>query len=474
MNKSSFLDFFEIKRPVKSSLKNSCSASNIDSIADEDEIRTKERLFVRNAGTIPKSRSSKRYRKKTSSTRNEDNREMSDEIYEAVPSVKSLTKKFESIIETQQVRNEFRRSQSFIATSEFMSDTKSNMETTNQETITESHDQEASFQKPRTQSETVFNEIDKKERRKNIRSFAETETEEEKETYRQQLLEQMDEKFEKMKMDGFVDDYGLIVSEEYDDVEIEQEVTEILDPNALPAQEGENHVYHEDSTNEVTNYSYGMFTNEEVYESLGDDLEHGSFVVEAYNDDGRELIIVQISIDRKAVNLNSLQSIKEVMEESDIVFYENENRTLSTVSDPEDLIMKNGNSMSEEPVYEEISVYESKKLKRFSAPLPNGHNEDTEYCEVFYDQNSVQTRSKSYSAVSNQSSPCEEDEGIGNSYDNVYGSVRRETFCDNQGNIRIERIGYPEKNGESGDEAATSLSRNNSITPSKRSVCYNS
>lgn len=473
MKRSGVLDFFEIKRPAKSSLKNSCSVSHLDKIINEDEIKPKERLFIKHSSTLPKTT---RYKKRISSNNAKMNNEADEEKINSNTSVRSLTKKFENIIETQQVHREYRRSQSFIQTSQFMNrqgetdstETKPNIEQDHQSTNKDNIKNEI-IEKSRSQIETRYYSTNKKEQRKNIRSFGEAETEEEKELYRKKLLEEMDEQFAKMRMDGFL---NYTITEHENHIFHEESTFKFSENTSVCSEENEVTLkkHKEEHSYYASNESYGMFT-EDFSESLGDDLENGSFVVEAYNDDGRELIIVQLSIEKKVVNLNSLQSIKEVMEESDMVFFEGENHTLSTVSDPEEIIIKSSSSVPEEPIYEEVPIYiSSSTSKRYSAP-PYVRNEESEYSEVFYDQPPVQSRSNICSVISSQSSRNEEDEGISTSYENVYGSVRRETFCDNQGNIRIERIGYPEKSDESSDEAASSpVSRNNSINSTKRLV----
>lgn len=485
LKRTGLLNFFEIKRPAKLSLKNSCSVNHLDEIINEDEIKPKERLFISHSSTLPKTT---RYKKNISS--NSSDKMNNVVVNEGMDtnsngSVKLLAKKFENIIETQHVHRDYRRSQSFTETSQFMNrqggsntpKTKTNSEKDCEKSTDEGTLMKEVIEKSRTQSEIRYYSnntfTNRKVQRENVRSFGEAETEEEKELYRKKLLDEMDLHFEKMKMDGFFDDTEN-TSNNVDENEMSQDESSFTFSGNTSKGTEQNKITvkqrHEKQSYYASNEFYGMPT-EDFSESLGDDLENGSFVVETYNDDGRELIIVQLSIAKKVINLNSHQRIKEILEESEMVFLESENHTLSIVSDPEEIILKSTCSVSEEPIYEEVPMYISDSTsKRFSAP-PYVHNEESEYSEGFYDEPPVQTRSNTGSAISSQSSRIEEDEGISTSYENVYGSVRRETFCDNQGNIRIERIGYPEKNDESSDEAAYSpVSRNNSLNSTKRFV----
>ncbi|KAJ8974338.1 hypothetical protein NQ317_005679 [Molorchus minor] len=148
-------------------------------------------------------------------------------------------------------------------------------------------------------------------------------------------------------------------------------------------------------------------------ESLGEDLENGAFFVEAYNDSGRELVIVEISIERKTVDFDKLESIRNSIKNADIVFHQSEGQILNLV---------------EEPVYENMEI------------LSNGNDLGS-------------NRSTIYSITSRESGVFDDDdEGISMGHtegkasvgeDNTYNNVRRETFWDNRGIVRIERVGCP-------------------------------
>lgn len=475
MKKFSVLDLFEMRRPVKTSIKNASSITQIDK-TDEEEIKTKERLFIRNSGTFPKARSSKRYKRKNSEVKQQDDntKVITTEQGDINSSVKNLAKDYESMLKTLQVPGEFRRSQSFIELDQLAKEIRK-IEVFHPEikmgNVTEGIKEERiinntnpSINTERTKSESGYSmsKAERKERRKNIRSFGEAETEEEKERYRRELIKEMDEQFANMRMDGYIDDTENVINVRIDvpTSKIETQVS-----NEIHQNDNNHNTYEineEKLKNTVSNPTYDRILSfeEDFSESLGDDLENGSYFVEAYNDDGRELIIVQISIDRRVVDLNSLQSIKEVMEDSDMVFYENENHTLSSVNDPKEIVRHT------EPIYEDL-IYE--EPPRNDPPLADVQIKGTTCSDIYVSQPSIHKRFTFNSITSTESSYYEDDD-ISTNDENVYStSVRRETFCDNQGNIRIERIGYPENNNESSDEAVSSpVSRNNSIAPTKR------
>lgn len=407
MKRTNLLEFLELKRPIKLP-HNGYDGEHSDTLTDNKEITVKERRFVRNYDTLPTSRGSRRYKKKSLATKQtKDSTKMSTE---EVTNVKLQVQKFETLIKEAP----FRRSISFCD--------KGQISSKNEECVTKNK-QEYKIQKSANDGSTdihknnrATNEIKsiniskKKEPRKKVRSFTEAETDDETEFFRQKLLQEMDKYEANMKKDGFIknDDVQVMTSEE--------------------------------------NIFFGTIA-EDFSETLGDDLENGSYFVEAYNDDGRELILVQISINRKAVNLNCVQTIQEVLDDSEIVLYENENRMLRTVTDPEDFV---NNITSDITTLNPVST----------------ENEKSVYVEMLA---KLDKRPTTYSIASNDSSTGEDD-SISTSYESVYGSgVRRETFCDNFGNVRIERIGYLEQNNESIDVLSPApLSRNNSITPTKK------
>lgn len=471
---NSVLDFFQIKRPVKQSLKNARSVPHIDKLNDDDEITHKDRLFARHAGTLPSSRSSKKYGKKKSGGENMGTNP--EEVTNINNNVRLLAEKYETLNNRQKVQSDFRRSLSFTVTSPITDEkiespsikSQTKMEDTVQETQIDNNIHKNFNKKCRAKSDSGFLRytVEKREKQKNIGSFGEAKTDQETETYRRQLLKEMDEVLENMKSDGFINDAGYDRNNR-DENHFSNIQKATYENHSITIQKNKSL---KECNNNIINQKHDrcLSLEEDFCEILSDDLENGSSVVEAYNDDGRELIIVQLSIDRKTVDLNSLQSIQEAIADSEMVIYENENRILSTVSEAQEIFDKTKYNIHTEPIYEEIREYEPPSFRK---PLESAENEDSAFSEVFHDE--IPPRKYTTSSVmSNESSDCKEDESP--YYENIYSSARRETFCDNQGNIRIERIGYPEKSTESKDETVSrTLSRHNSLSSTKRLVYLN-
>ncbi|KAG5896713.1 hypothetical protein JTB14_014589 [Gonioctena quinquepunctata] len=248
----------------------------------------------------------------------------------------------------------------------------------------------------------------------------------------------------------------------------------------------------------------------EFTESLGDDLENGLNIVEAYNDDGRELIEVQVVVDRRVVNFETLQNLQEDLQQSEMVFYQNADQTYechypadehiydsipgSSVDDRKYDVPTNKNitgdnyrekhspvednsvvqnmyyspaninavmNVAEEPFYETVGYL----------------NPDEKNAQNFYVYAPDSNRSTIYSTTSRDSSVFDEDdEGIElgrPNHEDIYPNVRRETFCDAMGVVRIERVAFPEQLGlgsTSSSESSVSspVSRSNSTTSARK------
>ncbi|VEN43212.1 unnamed protein product, partial [Callosobruchus maculatus] len=242
---------------------------------------------------------------------------------------------------------------------------------------------------------------EKVRRRKSLKSFIDAVNEGNTELYRRSLIERIDSELEKMKLDGFIDD-----CDEDPGLDSKCIATEYLT-----------------GTNTEEDW---LYKEENLSETLCDDLETGSSFVEAYNDDGRELIVAEVIIERKAVSLNDQTSldetIRENMRDSDLILIKNDNKEYDLVEETMKGLPKLFNS---EPRSNRSTVY--------STASESVLDEDD---DVFTDSEEKQA----------------EDEGF---------SSRRETYCDPKGNVRIERI---ESLGSTEDKASK-LKRSNSITP---------
>ncbi|KAJ8961154.1 hypothetical protein NQ318_008834 [Aromia moschata] len=200
----------------------------------------------------------------------------------------------------------------------------------------------------------------------------------------------------------------------------------------------------------ISSPSRSVNFDDDFYGNFGDDLENGSYFVEAYNDDGRELVIVEISLERKTINFDkpfSLENIKQSINDADMVFHEKADKSLNVIDDPKDLVSNN----------EEI--------------IPN------EFCN---DPDS--NRSTFYSTTSRESDLFDtDDEGIGlgniegksGAGVGAYNNTRRETFSDDKGIVRIVRVGYLESiHSDSLEDLQTPVSRNNSFLQKESKLSY--
>ncbi|KAJ8928570.1 hypothetical protein NQ314_018855 [Rhamnusium bicolor] len=340
--------------------------------------------------------------------------------------------------------------------------------------------------------------------RKSIKSFAEAEYEGETETYRKSLVLEMDLEAAKMKLDGFIDEDGntntesdiniemeelhyskvsrykqlfegmfneldkdmQIFQNEYEsrinqglntclsdqerlsdcqecmeNLDIQEEKTSMCGQDCTEERTFLNDEDYHSTYNDTVGQEHERNLEDEFCESLGDDLENGSYFVEAYNDDGRELIIVELSIERRTVNFDkpfSLKSIQNSFNNAEIVFQENNDKSLNVITDPKELIHENAELVSYGP----------------------HSNRSTLYSTTSRDSDIFDTDDEGIGMGNIEQRNCVEDD--------AYNNVRRETFCDHKGVVRIERIGYPETvhglSYEEGNEPQSPVSRNNSFT----------
>ncbi|XP_072378737.1 uncharacterized protein [Diabrotica undecimpunctata] len=435
---------FDIKRPAKvqsATLPRTTGKS-------EQEPSGKERLFVRNQSYRKKTAKNK-YKKQNSEINNADTNEQAT-------NVKKLCQQFEST----QIKIEDDKSDSLthysIGGDEISKQTISNVEV-----------------KRRNGG------INYKQNRENkIKSFVEAENEDATEEYRKSLISEMDMEIAQMREDGFIDDEDNFMSNAPHTI-LDETLPSYSEDNTYCAVSNKDieetinsdpyvNNFSTDNINTVTENELPDFHDdtkchedilrlnsyEEFTESLGDDLENGLFVVEAYNDDGRELIEVQVMIDRRPVSMGN-QDLQEAIKDSHMVFYENVDRTYNCIhNELTEYIDQNKSEQSEgatinleNNVYENIETpsEEMKEPLMMFAPMSN--------------------RSTIYSVTSQESSVFDtDDEGIelGRNKE-VYSSVRRETFCDDKGIIRIERVAFsdniPFPNFVSRSDSTASLKR---------------
>nr|XP_023018278.1 uncharacterized protein LOC111507223 [Leptinotarsa decemlineata] len=190
---------------------------------------------------------------------------------------------------------------------------------------------------------------------------------------------------------------------------------------------------------------------DEFTESLGDDLETGLNIVEAYNDDGRELVEIQVMVDRRVVTSQTFEAMRDKLQGSDVILYQNVDQTVDDI-----LVVEE----PDEHIYESV-VYQ------------NSDEENVGQNIVVYAPTS--NRSTIYSTTSRDSSIFDDDdEGIElgrPKCKDEYVNVRRETFCDNKGVIRIERVVNPERVIENSFSADSTVKRSNSF-PSPTKLAY--
>ncbi|XP_028150555.1 uncharacterized protein LOC114343904 [Diabrotica virgifera virgifera] len=416
---------FDIRRPAKVQ---NATFPRTTGKSSEEEPTGKERLFVRNQSYRKKSLKNK-YKKQNSEVNNVDSNE-----HEHGANVKKLCQQFE---------------QTEIKSAEDKSDTLADSSRADDKILKQSI---SNVEVKRRNSGINY----KQKRENKIKSFVEAENEDATEEYRKSLISQMDMEIAHMREDGFIDDEdnfmtdaphtvldetSPLFSEVNSDYLVSNKNLEEpmnLDPDIntfctdiTTVAENELSDFHDDAKCHQDILRLNSY--EEFTESLGDDLENGLFVVEAYNDDGRELIEVQVMIDRRPVSMDK-EGLTDAIKDSEMVFYENVDRTYNCIrNELTEYIDQNKSEQCagasrnlEENIYENIETpsEETKEPLMMFAPMSN--------------------RSTIYSVTSQESSVFDtDDEGIelGRNKE-VYSSVRRETFCDDKGIVRIERVAF--------------------------------
>ncbi|XP_060516921.1 uncharacterized protein LOC132696223 [Cylas formicarius] len=207
-------------------------------------------------------------------------------------------------------------------------------------------------------------------------NFIEAERNGETENYRRSLVSEMDEEIEKMKLDGFEDDF--YVSPDEDD-------------------------------GDDDDVSAALQIDDQLGTSFGDDLERGLYFVETYNADGKELVIVSVQIDRKVVDLDNFQDLQLTSQM---------------------LVRRDGDGV--------VLIDLEEASSRLSLDDSNGSK-----------------RTTIYSTASGDS--FDDRNGYDECFDSSdgYVSARRETVCDKEGIVRIERIARAERIDPEDDENGT-------------------
>lgn len=482
-------NFFEIKRPVKQQ-NNTLPRMNSNMERDNDKM-IKDRLFVRHQSNRRTTRKNK-YKKDSSKTSTEK------QLDESKNSVKTLCQQFEdSHISTVQNGSS--------------SSTETTMEVaSSHKIITNTQMLLNSLREANKNVEVKRRARDNNKNQENYiktKSFAEAENEDETEKLRQSVIQEMDIEIAKMEKDGFIDATEIIDDTRDISIPIENSTNNdgidaylgrrFLDNNGdIQVDIGQRHshdsdsqtIIHEDQIKpdtqtdceyeDATNHESGEFVRissqtEDLTNSFGDDIENGMVIFEAYNDDGRELIEVQVTIERKVVTLGeySLQDVIKDSENSDMIFFEDDHTFNVMKNDvaqnvDENVIQKN----------EDLSMLPSTNTEHGVCQyieIPNKDNPDLPFLMFA----PLSNRSTVYSTTSQESSVFDEDdEGIslGRIKDNqeeLYSNVRRETFCDNMGIVRIERVGLPDNSLFVKESHSAPVSRSNSTTSCKKLDC---
>ncbi|XP_056633433.1 uncharacterized protein LOC130443013 isoform X2 [Diorhabda sublineata] len=482
---ASFLkNFLEIKRPVKQ--KNTTLPKLISNMEKDNDKTNKDRLFVRHQSYRRTTRKNK-YKKDTAKTFTQKHSD------EAEYSVKSLCQQFEdshvaiqnSSLSSCATRREVSSSDKIIINTEML------------------------LSSPRDANKNV--EVIKRTRDNNknqkihtkTKSFVEAENEEETEKLRQSFILEMDLEMAKMKEDGFIDYTGTIDISTSSENSINNDgidaylVHRVLDCNDEQRNIVQRHGHTNDCdtiiyenkiksdcqidfeceeaiNKEAREFEKFISKTEEFNESFSDEIENDMVIVEAYNDDGKELIEVQVTIERKVVTIGkqSLQDVLKHSKNSDMIFFKEDGHTFN--------LMKN----NIEPNVDDNIIHKNEDL--CILPSTSTKNGVYEYIEIPNKDNHelpflmfapLSNRSTIYSTTSQESSVFDEDdEGIslGRNKDNqeeLYSNVRRETFCDNKGIVRIERVGVPDNSLFLKGNNSAPVSRSNSTTSCKKLEC---
>ncbi|CAH1175962.1 unnamed protein product [Phaedon cochleariae] len=555
------INFFEIKRPAKST-SNSSSLPRSSSNSNEKETENVigDKMFIRRHSQYSTSRKNK-YKKVTKEVNHkecETKKTFEDmcRMYENKNvSSEENTKKLNSVSEASSTHDEYDDRKQLLAK---IAEREAKLEELN--SIGEADEiikriVEKRIAKIMTELTILYQrkEVKLRDRRK-ITSFVEAENEKEAEEYRKSLIQKMDYEFANMKADGFMDDdehttvgsqFIFNQTEETDNVARSQHCgsphlredtfldimrynsKHVLDDAIRKSDDSQHTIQNEIIEDETKgNPDRILLDDDEFSESLGDGIEDGVTVVEAYNDEGRELIEIKVIFDRRTIALGTEEHIEVPIEESQMVFYHQEdNNTYELLHDTlgDDFITEkdyreeiriyqnytedNDLIGPDEHIYEDIEDPREKQQMKFyqgdhdtvrdDFDKEKGSREDIRSIQNDIEENNVFTpdgdnpaqhffvysppasnRSTVYSGTSRESSGFDEDDesielGKNNDDPVVYSNVRRETFCDDKGIIRIERVanhGTVLKSNAStaGHGDSSPVSRSNSTTPARQ------
>ncbi|CAH1168750.1 unnamed protein product [Phyllotreta striolata] len=449
----SFKSLFEIKRPAKPPASNGDSAVTLPRMKsknDEDELLSRRRLFARNT-THRRTANRSKYKR--------DNQ-----------------RKFNSESHVHEIINRFENGET---SPPCVDQTNPNLGDAVNDIVKkalEKRDEELAILKNLHKNTEIkkrnFNAVERK-----IRSFIEAENKQETEEYRKSVINEMDLELAQMKADGFLDEEGNALTEIDAEESLLSNYLSTMKNNSIVDKEDDDVFFtngeHKNNSGKKHNASesaaaleeqkYGaieqdtLVTDEDMailnskfQDAFSDslDIENGLHYVEAYNREDEELVDVQVMIDRRTVSLSDKQTIKTILKESEMILHQKEDESFDVIQDEQTSgrssqeITPNNPTSSKQDLHADADKSSQESIVQFENPF---------------------NRSTFYSTTSHESSQQDEDdEGIDvyRNKEEVYSSVRRETFCDDNGVIRIERVAcYP--------TISSPISRNNSAASTK-------
>ncbi|KAL1513473.1 hypothetical protein ABEB36_002879 [Hypothenemus hampei] len=236
---------------------------------------------------------------------------------------------------------------------------------------------------------------------KRFENFKDAAEKNETETFRKSVISEFDEEIEKMRLDGFEEDVYLSLvnnNQEFDETEEES----VLD--TIPDEEDANNTVFETiiSLNGYSDIQENIEDDLFGEKNLSENLETGLSYLETYNAEGKELIICSLQVDRKSVDLQSFDQMKD---NADNILANNEKL----------LILFSGDEL------------------------------------VFPSESKAESDSKRNTMYSTTSGESFDEEDLDNAQ-SCYNVARRETFTDEKGIVRIERIAPCNENLEEQSE----------------------
>ncbi|XP_066143646.1 uncharacterized protein [Euwallacea fornicatus] len=231
-------------------------------------------------------------------------------------------------------------------------------------------------------------------------------------TFRKSFLSEMNQELENMKNDGFTEELSLenlhltedINADNFDDCKWEEEFGKALMMSienkslAKPLSDNDDDDPFEEGIERKKPDDDDLFG--EFY------FDEGIVYLEAYNQDDRELVECIVQVDRRSVDL---QSFNKMQQGSDVLAQNEQMMVLMS-------------EIEGEPESKRNTIYSTTSAE--TGDSGNG-------CES--------KRNTIYSTTSGDS--YEDEDNLEEHNDSLnYGAARRETYCDDQGRVRIERV----------------------------------